>query len=542
VCYGYRVGEVPLADVGSPKMNTVFLDKPFEDDLSKRPITQVSAGCHVAGVALPHADNWDRDSLKKGAVKRVASQRPAPVLKRLKGLKHYTRRWCFRHLRRLAPDTDLSVEHWLELTSYTEKRKEELRKCWRDFTSISDEQKRAWIVRAFGKDEWYAAYKHTRGIYARSDIFKCLLGPIFKAIEHEVYQTSPFIKKVPVCDRPHVIMRDIVREGCEYYATDFTSFESSFSKQIYENCEFQMYDYMTSKLPTGGVFMDLLRKYIAGRNEISFRGFTMALEACRMSGEMNTSLGNGFTNLMVFHYLAKEVCGCNKVRGKVEGDDGIFALDGNAPSSEDFASLGFDIKIEKHTQINTASFCGIVFDVKDRCNIRDPRPVLASFSWMRRQYARAGLKKLKMLLRCKALSLAHQYPGCPIIQSLADYGLRVTRSFDIRHYVNEARNLNWWEREQLLAALHDEKKIRSVEPSVNSRLLMQEMYGISLAAQSMVESYLKNLDVIEPLQIQHVIAFDDCWRHYFYEYSDTICLTVDRLFERPLKVWVSNHS
>ncbi len=80
-----------------------------------------------------------------------------------------------------------------------------------------------------------------------------------------------------------------------------------------------------------------------------------------MSGEMNTSLGNGFSNLMFMLY-ACEIQGI-ECDGIVEGDDGAFALSlkpGQKFDESIFAEMGLTIKLEKHTDLMSMSFCGIL--------------------------------------------------------------------------------------------------------------------------------------------------------------------------------------
>jgi hypothetical protein len=480
----------------------------------RRPVN-VSLGCHVPTAAMPHPDLRDTATTLGGIVKRVASKHPTPEPELLERLKMHVRQWLKENLQPLASDTDLSIERWLAHTNYPEWRKRELLDKW---YSIDDRRHKKYNkVSAFIKDEPYPEYKHARGIYSRSDIFKMRVGPYFKWIEEQVYRHPAFVKHVPVKDRPRYIAELLgVDDGELADNTDYSAFESQFCKEIMSIVEIELYDYMTLYLPTRQEFLEDLG-VICGKQEIDFRHVGLVLGCARMSGEMCTSLGNGFSNLMFADFLAKEK-GCTNLRIAVEGDDGLMKYSGPRLSAEDFARLGLTIKLEQHADIRKASFCGIIFDDQELINIDDPREVLASFGWGGAQYTRSSAKKKLRLLRCKALSLAHQYPGCPIIGELAHYGLRVTRGMNIGNLGCNARNQ--WYREQLLAAIKDQKNIQYREPGPRSRALVSEVYGISVEQQLSIEAYLRSLNTAVPLShgtIDDIMP--DTWKHFTGEYQ-----------------------
>jgi len=371
---------------------------------------------------------------------------------------------------------------------------------------------------SFVKDETYPEYKHARGINSRSDRFKCKVGPIFRLIEKIVYAHPSFIKKVPVHLRPEYIVEKLEQVGGKYFATDYTAFESLFVREIMEAVEFELYDYMTSLLPEHDEFMALCREVLGGVNQCNFKFFSVFLEATRMSGEMCTSLGNGFSNLVFMLFLCEEV-GSTFVDGVVEGDDGLFVVSGPAPSKSDFESIGLIIKLEECDSIAEASFCGIIFDPECKQNLRDPLRVLSTFGWTSRQYAGSKEKKKLALLRCKALSLAHQYPGCPIIQALAQYGLRVTAGVERRDVwrVINSKGVNEYQRGVLVAEMFC--PVKSVRIHLGSRLLVERKFGVSVEEQLSFENYLSGLSTIQPLNagvLDPILSSvgKDYWRRY----------------------------
>lgn len=457
-----------------------------------------------------------------GVRKRGASKLPTPSKQVMKEFRHFVRNWVRKNLVPLAPETDLSVEHWLERTSYPLWRKEELRKKWEAVTDPWDHRYRK--VKCFQKDECYPEYKHGRAINSRTDEFKCLVGPWFKALEEVLYEHPAFIKHVPVAERGRYIKSELESVGAIYLATDFTSFEASFIWELMDCCEFELYRYMFSKIPGGSDFVVKLEEALGSENLCEFKNFIAWILATRMSGEMNTSLGNGFSNLMANLFTGHRLGWDVKI--KVEGDDGIARWvrkrpNAVQPTDKDFALLGFNMKLEVHKALNEASFCGLVFDEDDAKVVTDPIETLVSFGWVSRQYARAKHSTLMKLLRCKALSLAHQYPGCPILHALSHYGMRVTRSYCVRDFVQTMR-VNTWERDQLIAAIRDERSLidKVVEPSIKTRLLVEKKYGVRVEHQLLIEDYLWSKNDLEPIDIPILdIYFKPHWVDFFYSYS-----------------------
>jgi len=476
----------------NPKIKITEHVQSFEDT-TRRPIAMAALGTVYRGAALPHVDLSDPLTAEAGVRKRFVMEPPEPDVEWIRELKEFTADYVNLNYLPLAPDVDLSVDRWLDNTAYPEWRKQELRACWVKCGGDAL-QKQYLIVKSFIKDECYPAFKHARAINARSDEFKCWFGPIVKHIEEIVYKDPSFIKHVPVAKRPDYIMKRLYQEGGQYLATDYSSFEALFRAEIMQAVEFVLYRHMTKHLPIAKLIDEVLDEVLAGENRCEFKWFVVKCLARRMSGEMCTSLGNGFSNLMFMLFMCKKLH-CRDVSGVVEGDDGLFRATGNLPTTSDFAKLGLIIKLQKHNNLAHASFCGIVFEPGDNVNIRDPINVVVNFGWGDAKYAFSSDKKKQVILRCKALSYAHQYPGAPIIQSLAHAVLRNTRKVAgmTKRYVERARFIDSWHREKILEAIRDEAKIVAIEVPVNTRLLAAELYGVSVEHQKILEVYYDSL-------------------------------------------------
>lgn len=487
-----------------------------ESPTDRRP-TGVSLGPVVLTSVVPHPDQYDTEMLIAGLIKRVAFQHPIADPKFLKGYGDYVCSFLEKNFTPLDPDTDISVDGWLEDSDYPLWRKEEIKK---KYLKVEDEfDPKYKRVMCFAKDEPLEPsvteeFKYVRNIFARTDEFKAFVGPYFKAIEKVVYNHPAFVKHIPVKDRPSYIQK-ILEGGGHIDSTDYTSFESQFNRILMEFCEIALYKYMTQRLPTRDIFWKHLRT-ITGRQKLVFKYLDAVLGCCRMSGEMCTSLGNGFTNLMNASYVA-HVKGCSNLRIVVEGDDGLMRYDGPKLSAEDFAPLGLTIKMEHHDRIETASFCGIIFDSEEQINLTDPRYVLSTFGWGNTRYSLSRKSKLLQLLRCKSLSLAHQYPGCPIISSMAHFGLRVTRHVRISPKILDCMTM--WDRSRVRAAISDEKNITVIEPGPRSRALMEQLFDISVEIQKKIEDYFDNKNDTGPILNDYVrLIMPDCWSSYSSEY------------------------
>jgi hypothetical protein len=327
-----------------------------------------------------------------------------------------------------------------------------------------------------------------------------LTGPYFALIEKALYARPEFIKHVPVRDRPRYIQEMLGSEGGRYIETDHSSFEAHISAEMMKCCEMQLYHYMLRDVKGGSVVLHHIRNAIAGENVCKSRFGTVRVQGTRMSGDMCTSLGNGFTNLMAMKFMANEL-GAH-VTGVVEGDDGLFRVDGQVPSVEDFASIGFTLKAAVRERLNESSFCGLVFADGEEENITDPRPVLCKFGWTMSAQRFGGPRILSGLLRAKALSLAYELPGCPVVRNLALAALRATEGVK-PIYSDGRRAMSYWQEQVLghpVMDLSDEIVARIQAPvSIAARHLVSERYGIDIAQQLRMESYLNSISEVRPL-------------------------------------------
>jgi len=324
------------------------------------------------------------------------------------------------------------------------------------------------------KLESYDEFKEARWINSRSDYFKAYSGRFFKAIEKAVYQVPNFIKHVPVPERPAMIAA-LRKAGYYYYENDYKAFESHFTRQIMDVCELTLYRHCLQSYPDDAEF---ICNVIGGRNRLHCgNGVSVEVDARRMSGDMCTSLGNGFTNLMIYLFICerKGLTG----EGFVEGDDGLFALTGEL-SVEDFSALGFTVELHKLEDPCEGHFCGMSCSQSLQL-VKDPRRVFKTFGWTS-SYIDAGWNVMDSLLRSKALSLAYELPSCPILGVLAREALRATRGVKVTHAEKH------WGR--YIPA--DESEIAEFAPTVETRLFFEKKFLIDVPTQLIVEGLIRD--------------------------------------------------
>lgn len=226
---------------------------------------------------------------------------------------------------------------------------------------------------------------------------------------------------------------------------------------------------------------------------------------------MTTSVGNGLANFYLMLFLST-LHGDPEPYIIVEGDDSLVKTNAEL-TDKMFANLGFTIKLEKHASFNTASFCGIIFDFDSLTNIIDPIKTILKSPWASYKYAFAGNKTLKSLLRAKALSLAHQNPGCPIVDAYSKYLLRMTS--DVNPNFND---INPYE----LAQLGDLKNIPYKEVQMSSRTLMFEKFNIPIEHQLYIENLFNNKNDLLPFDDSIILFYCnsdqlDYARNYQYQ-------------------------
>lgn len=425
-------------------------------------------------------------------LKRTGTKPPpgSSELRRL--IKVFMRSFCERTFVPLSTE-EIDFENWVSNINQTSERKEELRKRWYE-NPFEDPYivKKGTQVKSFLKDEPYDTIKAARAINARDDWFKAYWGPVADAIAKQVFALDEFIKTVPVLERPDDISEALADEFGKILNMDASSYEAHFIKIVMECIQFEAYRYFGRD---SDVVMYRILKVIevlGGKNCLIFKYIVAIIEATRMSGEMDTSLGNGLTTLILNLFLAwlKKI----RVQLRCEGDDNLSLWSDAklAPTDADWVELGWIMKVEEPESVATASFCGNVFDPDDKIVVTDPRDALANFGWVGKRYVKASERLLLQLLRSKGLSMAHQYNGCPMLGAFGRRVVQLTEGVVIRQSV--VNNMDAYQREKYLQSVKGPLP-EYKEPPPATRLLVERLYNISIEDQISFEKSLPEIQL-----------------------------------------------
>lgn len=469
------------------------------------------------GATPPRPDPSHPPSVVGAVVKRFGYQTPTVSRENRRKFKRFVQLWLKRNIQSPLTDADIpTFDEWLAQTPYPASRKLELTTIWNKLQRIPS-VKRFSRVKSFVKDETYEDWKYPRLINSRVDEAKCYFGPVVQAVSDVLFSRPEFIKKIPVPDRPLYIRQLFDSSGVnsDYVYTDYTAYEAHFVPEVMKITQCLLFKHMLRGTSFAGEWYDIYERTMTGRNKLALKHFSMSIQGTRMSGEMDTSLSNGFANLMLFEYAV--FCRGGKTIGVVEGDDGLFRVTpaAAAPTKEDFEKLGFTIKIEHTRELSEASFCGQVYDMTDLIVVTNPIEVISRLGWTNKKYTRCSEQTAMELLRAKGYSLVYQYYGCPMLDALGRRILQLTQGVRIKDKV--LYNMDQWEREKLAAAMARNLPEPREVPE-NTRLLVQKLYGVSLGEQKAFEEMCSTLQLGDHA-LPCVNQTPKSWKDFYDQYS-----------------------
>jgi len=440
--------------------------------------------------------------------------------------------WFKRVGARLLP-TVYTFQEWLDISPYTEAEKFELKALWDDFiperftfdgVQNPDRVREVMKILSFNKAETYPEIKFFRSINGRYDLAKIVFGPLIKSVESFVYEDPHFIKHVSWQDRCSWFS-DKFSKFRYFYGTDYSSYEASFTRELVESVEYKLYSRLL-----GPRLARIILNAFYSQNTSSFAGVTMKFEAKRASGDPQTSLGNGFTNLIVVRAYLRSLGidpdgpECEYV---VEGDDGFIGT--NTPIGSDlsfFTHCGLKLEFTSFRDFNVGSFCGMIFDLSTHTIMADPIKVLLNYGWASSDYIDSNTRCRMSLLRAKALSFAYLYPRCPIISSFTSRMLYLTRTIRVRH--GHVKAVSDWKYFMLPS---DELSLvgKLGSPTDEARELFSEIFNFTPLEQLELESYFSTLELGE---WNHPV-FDSRLNKLYYDMHSKY-YTYDRFLEQTV--------
>lgn len=481
-------------DEGEIKIDTPGVRRP------RRRMFRFMGHVRVRGYAPICGDSNDPFTVLCGFKKRLCRDLPKPDIEMLLRFKQFVKDFLNEYV---GTAEKLDFEEWLDSTTYTLQRKAVLRKVWMELKGGLPNSCQRRKVASFVKTEFYSVLKFVRLINSRCDAVKVFMGPRAKAVENVVYQLKQFIKHTPVPDRP-AKLATLRKHGRRYFLSDYTAFESHFISTFMEICECQLYRHVLANDLDVEVMCDIMKGMSILKTNTGVRAL---IKARRMSGEMTTSVGNGFSNLMLAlfaaHYRMKDldVTHGPYLEGFVEGDDGLFSTTVEL-TPEDFANLGFtcklvevndpcecmpvepveneDLRFGRHA----GAFCGVCCS-RDGQIIRDPRTFLAGFGWTS-SFVNAGQATMDELQAAKALSALYEGPHCPISAVLARHVLVKLRCV-IPRFIRDGYH-------DVTTLTTQEALERAFAPTPETRDLFARHFGISANDQLLIEAAISRSD------------------------------------------------
>jgi len=561
VLFGYRVDEQVVFMKKLPKLGKGCKVSLKYVKFGRRRIMQRALGAWIVGQAppMPDVDHWF--TMMFGAIYRYAREVPAADLGLLRRWAKWQRVFLHRHCRPL--ERVMSFDEWLETTTYPATRKASLRELYlrlggydgiplaslllaafprwsRELSKAIKHYDRLFdfsSVSGFGKVESYVnddfIFKMARGINPRGDLFMVLFGPLVKSVELAIFHPDEsipnhiskyFIKAIPVSQRGQYLHDRLYRAGGNNAKTDHTSFEAHMVPAVWNNSERVLYEFMWRDcVPI--LYRRLFYAVMTGENRIKYKnGLVVTVMGRRMSGDPNTSLGNGYINLVsgLFNGVMNGAdmddldCIC-------EGDDGCFVWTKVGPSEDNFKRLGFEVKFELVPSLADVGFCHIYFDETDpSVALTDVRKQLLSFGWTHSKFLLSQQPRvLKGLLRAKAMSLLCEFPQCPVLSKLGRKILLLTG--DTTPVVDaDIRN----RQERMGYNINDvfESSMINVISS-KSRLFVQKQFNLSVEWQLEVEKAIDAMESWnEPLKIT-VPGETSVWSMYYDLYYNSRSLS-----------------
>lgn len=247
---------------------------------------------------------------------------------------------------------------------------------------------------------------------------------------------------------------------------------------------------------------------------------------------MNTSLGNGVVNYAVIKFICEVLHG-KEVTLIVEGDDSLYITEALV-TENDYLHCGFTVKLDSHDCLEKASFCGLIFNGDTETVQTNPIKTMLKTPWLPRKWVNASTKMCLQLLKCKALSVAWQYPGCPILGSYAKFLLRMTHKYTVKKSIIDYMNTNDYNFKYVDATLlHMNTDFNTFMNSVphkpidnRDRLVMLDKFGISIESQLYLESLFDNKSDLKPIFEPVILSY--CHKDYLHNF-ETHVVTVDNV-------------
>lgn len=500
------------------------------------------------GNLAPIPDTNDANNIREGLAKRVGGKVPEPCDSFKALFPEFVKHWI-RKNDLYGSYIDLMVEEVEELINwekykltlrYDPNRLRELEKirkevdelgtfCFNDSPEGEFQQKLWNKIEAHVKwESYHGEKKYVRMIFARSDYFKVAFGGRAKQIQKILYRkTEYFVTDTPVKDLPKILKEALLKYDI-IFGTDFSRFESHNYPWFMQNCFRLIVESMF------GMELDdeLMRSFdtLVGKNIIENIFLWCTVDGKTMSGEVWTTIINTLTNIVVLAYIL-EAEGLSYGTGffshphafkvgffgvrlppktvshtcKAAGDDQIFGVtklpwvDYNLYNDgKILQKYGVELKIDRKSSLSGSGFLSKYYSEWDDATLCDPLKQLSKgILPVKYAHSKPGLKKA--LARARAMSLLFEFEQCPIVSSYARCILRCTRNVQISKALVHMRKDDSYKFEQIKTAVEwyesfADKKNLNFTVGMDSRLVIEDNFGIPMVTQQVIEEYFDSVD------------------------------------------------
>jgi len=355
-----------------------------------------------------------------------------------------------------------------------------------------------------------------RAIQPRAYEYAAFLGKYIKACTHKVYESldEMFGYRVVCCDYNGVERAEIIKshfdsiKNCVVLGEDASRFDQHCHAEAIK-LEHSVYKSIFKSAPEYRKFCEALSWQVDNRGSGFFEDGTIKYSVVghRMSGDMNTSLGNKIIMiLLVYEFLKKMNWDSSQVKYFNDGDDGLLFCTPKIAKTigklfkEFCGELGFNIVLEDPvTELERIEFCQCqpVFDGSRYVMCRSPKAVLSKDGTSLKAFKNA--KEYDSHRRGISLAGLAGMGNIPVLGSYYQMMGRGAENAKLNKVVERSG----------LSIQSTGLDVGYVEPTIAARLSFQLAFGIVVAVQLALEAQFKSalLSFNTPRSVERLEVF-----------------------------------
>lgn len=491
---GYTVTECPLETTRLTLSSSDCKVLYYNPQYSVNSVMCVVIGPIFDNMCFPIVDNKYTPNMCDGIINRLLAPLPVPKYPPELYLP-FVAMLCARFpFPKLNP---LSRVEFIEQMDKPQRRKDQFSEAIEEYCDVglADISMRKTQKLSYNpKKEWYQAFKAMRGVMDMNYILQvcggCYIQPILDylettsitvsypvTIDGHLAQCSPtfiMIKGMDLVNVPRLLTEFFDQLGTSIICSaDYKTYERHLDsiRLMAEHWFYQKFYDNDVELQEWCHRMRLPK--VMSKRAV----FAIKIKDVRISGSIDTALGNTITNIFIWCYMAY-LHNIQIACGVVEGDDSVVSLRSGYPTLQDFADCGVRVKELVYSRtVSRAGFCHLYWD-RDYQLVRSPLELLLKLPVSVSSLARVAGDN-RGLLKAKCMSYCYLYHSCPVIAPFVHHLCllcdNVTPIFEEDGY------------HQVI--------YKVVPPSItnSTRQLCQELFSITIAEQCELEAFLTTL-------------------------------------------------